>query len=205
METPKEKQNGRCKACDHPRLADSTQGMLRTRLDAMTEAAQDGCIPCSILEQGIKKFVSASLDADMDSVEELRLDFNMSGTRRSLEVHLLGSDISLSFFYSKGTYGQSRSSPFFASYLSCPVKQKPHGCYRLYRNSQLAPQSRQARLQTKPLRGVLNSFKSAVCIMKHVVWKQNRLYPEGYFISGWLQRIRLNYTKVRGKLSGIVP
>ena len=183
MENPKEQQDQRCKACDHPRLADSAQGMLRTRLDAMTEAAQHGCMPCSILEQGIKKFMSASLDADMDTVEELRLDFNMSGTRRSLEVHLLGSDISLSFFYSNGK-SDHPDRVQFCQLLILTREKKPHGCYQLYRNSQLAPQFQRARLRTKALRGVSNSFKSAVCTMKNVVWKKARLCPEGSLTSG---------------------
>ncbi len=66
----------------------------------MLDSSSKGVYPCSILSAGIQKSILIGDAVDERDIEELRLDFNMTGSQRSLEVHLLGADVSLSFFYS---------------------------------------------------------------------------------------------------------
>lgn len=74
--------------------------MLRTTLSALSGSAAGGCVPCSILSSGIRQFLNDN-DVGVREVSsdvQLRIDFNMFGTRRSLEICFLGSSLKLSFF-----------------------------------------------------------------------------------------------------------
>ena len=94
-----------CRGCDHPRPKyNGGYASARTRLDTMLSMAKNaGCDVCSILSEGILKFVEdGSCGVSREDVDELRIDFNLTATRRSLEVLLLGTPIKLCFYASKG-------------------------------------------------------------------------------------------------------
>ncbi|KAL2128495.1 hypothetical protein VTI74DRAFT_9107 [Chaetomium olivicolor] len=68
----------------------------------LSMAKYTGCEVCAILSDGIIKFLSdESHGVIREDVEELRIDFNLAGSRRSLEVMLLNTPIKLSFFASE--------------------------------------------------------------------------------------------------------
>ena len=56
-----------------------------------------------MLSDGILKFIEQDGEVSREEVDELRIDFNMAGTRRSIEVVLLNTPIALSFFCSERT------------------------------------------------------------------------------------------------------
>ena len=60
-----------------------------------------GCEACAILSEGILKFIEEDGEVSREDVGEHRVDFNLAGTRRSIEVVLLNTPIVLSFFCSE--------------------------------------------------------------------------------------------------------
>lgn len=68
-----------------------------------------GCEICAILSEGVLKFIEEDGEVSREDVDELRIDFNFAGTRRSIEVVLLNTPIALSFFCSERT---SNPRPF---------------------------------------------------------------------------------------------
>ncbi|KAJ4286394.1 hypothetical protein N0V88_008017 [Collariella sp. IMI 366227] len=61
-----------------------------------------GCEICTILSDGILKFVEdKSNGLERENVEDVRIDFNLTGSRRSLEVMLLNTPVKLCFFASE--------------------------------------------------------------------------------------------------------
>jgi hypothetical protein len=74
----------------------------------LSNAKYIGCDVCRILSEGILKFLEdGSCGVKREDVDELRVDFNLAASRRSLEVVLLGlaSPVKLSFFASEGEVG----------------------------------------------------------------------------------------------------
>lgn len=62
-----------------------------------------GCEVCLVLSNGILSFLADPLcGVAKEAVDELRIDFNLAGSRRSLEVVLLNTPVTLSFFASRG-------------------------------------------------------------------------------------------------------
>ena len=73
----------------------------------ISNAKYIGCDVCAILSEGILKFLEdESCEVKREDVDELRVDFNLSASRRSLEVVLLGtaSPIKLTFFASESEF-----------------------------------------------------------------------------------------------------
>jgi hypothetical protein len=71
----------------------------------LSNAKYVGCEVCAILSEGILKFLSdESCGVAREDVDELRIDFNLAATRRSLEVALLGTPIRLCFYASEGAF-----------------------------------------------------------------------------------------------------
>ncbi|KAL2020094.1 hypothetical protein VTK56DRAFT_8898 [Thermocarpiscus australiensis] len=68
----------------------------------LSSAECTGCYPCSVLSEGILKFFADDGEVTREDVDQLRIDFNMAGTKRSLEVTLLNTPIELWFFRSEG-------------------------------------------------------------------------------------------------------
>ncbi|KAK4102458.1 hypothetical protein N658DRAFT_552544 [Parathielavia hyrcaniae] len=95
-----------CRGCDHPRPKyNGGYASVRTNLSAMlSNARYAGCDVCRILSDGVLKFLSdESCGLARDDVDELRIDFNLTVTKRSLEVVLLGTPIKLFFYASEPT------------------------------------------------------------------------------------------------------
>jgi hypothetical protein len=68
----------------------------------LSNAKYIGCDICAILSDGILAFLSDnSCGVTRDDVDELRIDFNLAGSRRSVEVVLLNTSVTLSFFVSE--------------------------------------------------------------------------------------------------------
>jgi hypothetical protein len=97
----------RCRGCDHPRPPyTGGYASVRSSLGSMlSNAKYVGCDICAVLSQGILKFVADnSWGVGREDVEDLQLDFNLAGARRSLEVALLGTGVKLAFFVPEGEY-----------------------------------------------------------------------------------------------------
>ncbi|KAK4121894.1 HET-domain-containing protein [Parathielavia appendiculata] len=95
-----------CGRCDHPRPKyNGGYASVRTNLSAMlSNAKYAGCDVCWILSEGIVKFLSdESCGITRDDVDELRIDFNLTATKRSLEVALLGTPVKMFFYASEPT------------------------------------------------------------------------------------------------------
>lgn len=95
--------SSRCRGCDHPRPAyNGGYASLRSNLGTMLSMAKyTGCDSCAVLSDGILKFISDNGEVSREDVDELRIDFNLTGSRRSLEVVLLNTPVTLSFFCSE--------------------------------------------------------------------------------------------------------
>ncbi|KAK3990670.1 heterokaryon incompatibility protein-domain-containing protein [Cladorrhinum sp. PSN332] len=98
-ESASPQQSPRCKACDHPRPA-CTGGYcsLRSSLSTMVARGRDGCVTCLVLSNGIQEFLKHDEKGRTEAVDEVQINFNLVGSRRSLEVSLLGTDTNISFF-----------------------------------------------------------------------------------------------------------
>ncbi|KAM7186058.1 Heterokaryon incompatibility protein (HET) domain containing protein [Rhypophila sp. PSN 637] len=100
-----------CLACDHPRKDDCSSTAFRSSWAAMKAQASLGCVTCGILSEGIEKVLQDEQPQTDDNGDwQLRLDFNMQGTK-SLNVLVLGTDIVVSFFRSEATPWLSKTFP----------------------------------------------------------------------------------------------
>lgn len=93
----------RCRGCDHPRPPyNGSYTSLRSSLGTMlSNAKYVGCDVCAVLSDGILAFLSDnSCGVTREDVDQLRIDFNLAGSRRSVEVVLLNTPVTLSFFLS---------------------------------------------------------------------------------------------------------
>src|SRR4051812_32711910 len=76
----------RCRGCDHPRPPyTGGYASVRSSLSTMlTNAKYTGCEVCSILSDGILKFLEdGSCELKREDVDEVQLDFNLAASRRS--------------------------------------------------------------------------------------------------------------------------
>jgi hypothetical protein len=73
----------------------------------MLSNAQAGCVPCSIFSDGILRFLTDNCEISRDDVNELRIDFNLTGNGPSLELMLLNTPIKLCFFCSERELGSA--------------------------------------------------------------------------------------------------
>jgi hypothetical protein len=97
----------RCRGCDHPRPRyTGGYASVRSSLGTMLSMARYiGCEVCAILSDGVLAFLSdPSCEISRGDVDQLQIDFNLAGSRRSLEVRLLNTSIKLCFFASKGEF-----------------------------------------------------------------------------------------------------
>ncbi|KAK4155262.1 heterokaryon incompatibility protein-domain-containing protein [Chaetomidium leptoderma] len=105
----------RCRGCDHPRPRyTGGYGSVRSNLGTLlSNAKYIGCDVCAILSEGILKFLSdKSCGVTREDVDELRVDFNLASSRRSLEATLLlDTPIKLCFFASESTPWISETLP----------------------------------------------------------------------------------------------
>lgn len=104
----------RCRGCDHPRPAyNGGYASVRSSLAAMQSYAKSaGCPTCAILSDGILQFLSSDCcELSRDDVDDVQIDFNLAGGRRSLEVALIGSPVKLWFFCSERESHESRRGP----------------------------------------------------------------------------------------------
>lgn len=80
----------------------------------MRQAAKWGCEVCTILERGVEMYLrdvgegseeeeGKEDDEDEEKDMDVRLDFNLAASRRSLEVVFIGKGVTLSFFASERT------------------------------------------------------------------------------------------------------
>lgn len=92
-----------CRACDHPREEGHRLSMLRTTLAAMSEKADQGCEPCSVLSECVTKVLDSIASAGQGVSGEVRIDFNMAPqATTSLQLSLLGTPpLTLSFYCSE--------------------------------------------------------------------------------------------------------
>ncbi|AEO62087.1 hypothetical protein MYCTH_2313036 [Thermothelomyces thermophilus ATCC 42464] len=104
----------RCRGCDHPRPA-YTGGYttVRSRLSTMLANAEHaGCDVCAILSEGILKFLGSEWSPlRREDADELLVDFNLAGSRRSVEVTFLQTSVKLSFFASEITPWLAENMP----------------------------------------------------------------------------------------------
>ncbi|KAK4235539.1 hypothetical protein C8A03DRAFT_17728 [Achaetomium macrosporum] len=104
----------RCRGCDHPRPRyNGGYASVRSSLGTMLSMARyTGCEVCSILSEGILNFLSdESCGISRDDVDQLQIDFNLAGSRRSLEVRVLNTPIRLCFFASESTPWLTETMP----------------------------------------------------------------------------------------------
>ncbi len=97
--------SARCRGCDHPRPPyNGGYASVRSSLGTMlSNAKYIGCEVCAVLSDGIVAFLTDnSCGVTREDVDSLQLDFNLAGSRRSLEVVLLNTPVKLSFFVSEG-------------------------------------------------------------------------------------------------------
>jgi len=97
----------RCRGCDHPRPPYAGgYASVRTRLSDMVSMAKYvGCEVCGVLSRGILAVLEDEgneLGLVREEVEELQLDFNLAGARRSLEVVVVGSGVKVAVFVDEG-------------------------------------------------------------------------------------------------------
>ncbi|KAL2146811.1 hypothetical protein VTI28DRAFT_2292 [Corynascus sepedonium] len=104
----------RCRGCDHPRPP-YTGGYtsIRSNLGTLLAKAEHaGCEICSVLAEGILQFLGSECSPlRREDVDEMLLDFNLAGSRRSVEVTFLPTTVKLSFFASKITPWLAENMP----------------------------------------------------------------------------------------------
>ncbi|SPQ27129.1 5a4b5f1f-79d7-4163-a423-ad6775f1c09d [Thermothielavioides terrestris] len=96
----------RCRGCDHPRPPyNGGYASVRSSLGTMlSNAKYAGCEVCAILSDGILKFLAdPHCGVAPEDVDQVQIDFNLAGSRRSLEVMLLHTPVKLCFFASEAT------------------------------------------------------------------------------------------------------
>jgi hypothetical protein len=70
-----------------------------------------GCDVCAILSQGILEFLADNLyGMAREDVDQLRVDFNLTAARRSIDVAFLYTPVKLSFFASECAFTVFRAS-----------------------------------------------------------------------------------------------
>lgn len=101
----------RCRGCDHPRppYTGGYTSIRSTLGTLLAKAEHAGCEICSVLADGILQFLGSECSPlRREDVDEMLLDFNLAGSRRSVEVTFLPTTVKLSFFASKSRFSVSR-------------------------------------------------------------------------------------------------
>src|SRR4051812_3850013 len=84
-----------CKRCDHPRPEQTVRGCIRSSFSLISASAARGCLPCSVLSDGINEFFQGNDLTASARTDELRVDFDMGA--RDMEVIFLGTPARLAF------------------------------------------------------------------------------------------------------------